>query len=371
LNDINNIEREITERKNKLKKNTNNKNWMKIRKIYKNRYVYKIPYRHLYNLNDDFMKIIEQKLILIINRYYYDHLFIKAIKSYFNLNIRKLYIKWNNKRKKANQSINNISNIINFENIINNKSINEESIEFNINNEKGNKNNKEIVNESISINKIDELFNFNETNNYEISELSKNNVLDNNLDILNNNNLKNNSLYSKSKIKLENNLKLIKLNSNIKSNNNLHQRYEDEDDEDQKIKDNEEILKEKNNSIIKNKNNIFDVLNTSMNFFSESIYSRKINKKINNINSMLDQIDEINKGNSGYLFSCNNVNDYKNNKRNENNYKISKKADFFGRYQNDEKNDLNYFEDENKVNKGELLEKILLDYNSKLREIKN
>jgi hypothetical protein len=188
LNDINNIEREITERKNKLKKNTNNKNWMKIRKIYKNRYVYKIPYRHLYNLNDDFMKINEQKLILIINRYYYDHLFIKAIKSYFNLNIRKLYIKWNNKRKKANQSINNISNIINFENIINNKSIIEESIEFNINNEKGNKNNKEIVNESISINKIDELFNFNETNNYEISELSKNNDLDNNLDILNNNN---------------------------------------------------------------------------------------------------------------------------------------------------------------------------------------
>ena len=109
-----------------------------------------------------------------------------------------------------------------------------------------------------------------------------------------------------------------------------------------------------------------------MNFFSESIYSRKINKKIKNINSMLDQIDEINKSNSGYLFSCNNISDYNYNfnKRNINS-KNSKKANILERYQNNEKNDLNYCEEENKVNKGELLEKILLDYNSKLREIKN
>ena len=76
LNDIHNIESELTERKNKFKKNTNNKNWMKIRKIYKNKYVYKIPYRYLYNLNEDYKKINEQKIIQIINRYYYDHLFI-------------------------------------------------------------------------------------------------------------------------------------------------------------------------------------------------------------------------------------------------------------------------------------------------------
>ena len=249
LNDIHNIESELTGRKNKLKKYANNKNWMKIRKMYKNRYIYKLPYRHLYNLNDDLKILNEEKVIQIINKYYYDHLFIKAIKSYFNLSLRKLYIKWNNKRKKANQSTNNISNIINFENIINNKSIKEESIEFNINNENRNKNSNEIVNESNSINKIDELFNFNETNNYEISELSKNNILDNNLDILNNNNLKNNSLYSKSNTKLENNLKQIKINYNFNNNKYLHQRYEDEDEEDQKIKDNEEILKEKNNKI--------------------------------------------------------------------------------------------------------------------------
>ena len=54
-------------------------------------------------------------------------------------------------------------------------------------------------------------------------------------------------------------------------------------------------------------------------------------------------------------------------KKNANNYKNIKKANIFGRYQNDEKNDLNYYEDENKINKGELLEKILLDYNSQLR----
>ena len=71
-------------------------NFFKCRKTFyfNKRYIYKIPTKYIYSLNDDIIKIKEIKIILIIKKYHNDKQFIKRFKSYFNLNLKKIFIKW-------------------------------------------------------------------------------------------------------------------------------------------------------------------------------------------------------------------------------------------------------------------------------------
>ena len=405
IEDVQKIENDLRDRNKINVKKKKNNNWMQRRKLsyYKKKYVYKIPYKLLYNLtDDDFPKINEQKMIRLLNKFHKDKLFIKSFISHFNINIKKILKKWSN--KKDNNSYNDEQlSIYNIDNINNKDIFNYNNIEesYNINNDNDNNFN---INESNKLNKIDELFNFNESNNYGITKEDKYN--NNNLVISDKLNSFNDSIENKSKIQLDvvqekvPNIKVELSKIKIKSfNNKDYQRYGDEEDEEEdeerinEIINKDEIIKnEDDNNLFKNKSNIFDILKRSKNdyikndydfenkvlstenklindgFFKESIYSRNINKTLDNINSMLDEINEVNKNNK--LNNNDLINKrrfYINKNKNENSLNDKKE------YPNKETKLLNRDNNNNNntFNKNEILEKILLDYNSKLREIKN
>jgi hypothetical protein len=95
---------------NKVENNQKiNKTGVQRRKVsyYNKKYVYKIPYKLLYNQLDDFPKINERKLIKLLNEYYKDKLFIKALMAHFHLDLKQLLIKWSNKKKNMKRKINN------------------------------------------------------------------------------------------------------------------------------------------------------------------------------------------------------------------------------------------------------------------------
>ena len=327
--------------RNKLFKNQNIKKekkiWIKSRKIsyFKKNYNYRIPYKLIYNLSDDYPNINIKKVMKIIHTFKKDKKFLKSFIFHFNLNIKKLLIK--NK--------NNIIVVPN--NFIKNKKIND----F-------------ILNEEIEERELNKLFNF-DNSNYSTK----------------------NNLFSEEKYYLDNNPKNSETKSEIheikiKSNNIFNERDSDE----------EEINYFKNKSIKKGKikdknfNNfyidkyILDIKNENDNFLNrndilninnsnESIYSKKINKTIDNINSMLDEINEINKNKNVKNIEIKNPKGIKlNNKKNKiidiNNKDINNKIDKYNILKIKKEKNLSY------VDKDEILKKILLDYNSELNEIK-
>ena len=278
--------------------NENNKkinNIFKKRKLnyFDKRYIYKIAYKFIYNLNDDILKINEKKIIQIIKKFHKDKKFIKSLKSHFNLNLKKIFLKYLKTRKYIYEN----NNISNKEQLFNRKDFIYKNIEYK--------------------NDLEELNFFN-----------------------------------------------IKLNSNKNYN---YQRYDDEKEED--------IFKLKDINNIENKeiNDLFNNNNINSNY-EESIYSKKINKTLDNINSMLDEINEIN---NNQLFDNNNE-DFKIKKG----IKLNRRKNIIGNINVENNiNNKNYLDknkiliiNENKnlsIGKEELLEKILLDYNSQLKEIKN
>ena len=179
----------------------------------------------------------------------------------------------------------------------------------------------------------------------------------------------------------------------ISNNNTIYQRYNNDEKEEEKDKiiKNIDIQNENEgiNNLVKVKdNNKFDISSNNKNdsikdeienenifdeniLFKESLYSKEINKTIDNINSMLDEINEINN---------NNIKGIKlNKKKNKEDNFVKENENINNNIDKSDENEKNI--NKNKilkikegknipVDKDEILEKILLDYNSELREIK-
>ena len=318
--------------RNKLFKNhyivKTKKNWMKKRKIsyFKNNYIYRIPYKLIYNLNDDYPKLNIKKIIKIIRIFYTDKKFIKNISFHFKLNIKKIIFRFI-KRK-------NFIKIANY-------------IDFSYNKETEN----------------NELFNFNDLNCP-----SKNNLFFKEYNY--------SDINSKKNLSKKSEISQIKINSN---NNKLNDIYPDEAEIRHFLFKNDNFNNKNINNLFQNKNfsnkeieneNILNKINIlNFNNSKESIYSIKINKTIDNINLMLNEINEIRKNKNVFNNDIKKIkgiklNNRKNRFKNENNKNFVVESD-----KNMEK--LNEPKKSSNIDKNEILQKILIDYNTELNEIKN